>query len=172
MILLTVLFLMFQAVFSWAQPAMDGVDRGIEALAAAVHTSLPAGPLRDLLSDGVLAGVGNVVKFLPQIAILFLFILLLEDSGYMGRAGLPDGPADGGRGPARARLHPAAFLLRLRDPRHHGHARDRQPARPADHDHGGAAHDLLGAYFRSTRSSSRPSCPQDGWRGCWTCAGL
>ncbi|HTQ36265.1 MAG TPA: ferrous iron transporter B [Steroidobacteraceae bacterium] len=85
-LLAVVLFLVFQAVFSWAKPPMDAIDAGVGALGGWLHGILPAGPLRSLLVDGVIAGVGSVLVFLPQILILFLFILLLEDSGYLPRA--------------------------------------------------------------------------------------
>jgi len=86
MILAATMFLMFQAVYSWAGPLADGIDAGISWLAATVSTSLPAGPLNSLLSDGIITGVGTVLVFLPQILILFLFILMLEESGYLPRA--------------------------------------------------------------------------------------
>jgi len=76
----------FQSVFAWAQPVMDVIDTGIGALAGLVEGLMPAGPLRSMLVDGVLAGVGTTLIFVPQIAILFLFITALEDSGYMARA--------------------------------------------------------------------------------------
>jgi ferrous iron transport protein B len=76
----------FQAVFSWAAPLMDGIEAAIAAAGHAVGTRLPAGELRSLVVDGIFGGVGSVLVFLPQIAILFLFIGLLEHSGYMARA--------------------------------------------------------------------------------------
>jgi len=75
----------FQAVFSWATPLMDLIDGLTNALGAFVRASLPEGALASLLVDGVIAGVGGVVIFLPQILILFAFIIFLEDSGYMPR---------------------------------------------------------------------------------------
>src|SRR6201991_912606 len=86
LILLTVLFVMFQAVFSWAQPAMDLLSGSFTSLGQFVHAVLPDGLLQSFLQNGVISGVGSVVVFLPQILILFLFILLLEDFGYMARA--------------------------------------------------------------------------------------
>jgi ferrous iron transport protein B len=85
-ILVATLFLMFQAVFAWAQLPMDWIRTGVEATGALLTSTLPAGPLRSLLVDGVVAGAGGVLVFLPQILILFLFILALEDSGYLPRA--------------------------------------------------------------------------------------
>ena len=75
----------FQALFTWSGPAIDLIEGGFGWLAASVEGALPAGFLRDLLTEGVIAGVGSVVVFLPQILLLFLFIGLLEDSGYMAR---------------------------------------------------------------------------------------
>lgn len=80
------LLVVFQALFSWAQPAMAWVDGGVALAGDAVRSALPPGPLQSLLADGVVGGVGAVLVFLPQILILFLFIGLLEDSGYLPRA--------------------------------------------------------------------------------------
>jgi ferrous iron transport protein B len=85
-LLAVLLFLMFQAVFSWAALPMAWIDGGVGALGGLIQDSLAAGPLRSLLVDGVIAGIGSVLVFLPQILILFFFILLLEDSGYLPRA--------------------------------------------------------------------------------------
>jgi len=82
-ILLLILFVMFQAVFAWAQPLMELLSSGFEAAGQYVHDTLPAGLLRSFLQNGVISGVGSVIVFLPQIIIIFLFILLLEDFGYM-----------------------------------------------------------------------------------------
>ena len=81
-----ILFLMFQAVFSWSEAPIGWIEAGIGALGERVATGLPDGFIRALLIEGVLAGVGAVIVFLPQILILFLFILVLEASGYMVRA--------------------------------------------------------------------------------------
>jgi ferrous iron transport protein B len=78
--------LVFQSIFTWAQPVMDAVETLFNALGGAVGGVLPPGDLRSLLVDGVIAGVGSVLVFLPQIVILFLFIGFLEDTGYMARA--------------------------------------------------------------------------------------
>ena len=85
-ILMLILFLMFQAVFSWATPMMDAIDASFVWLGQAVATYVPDGLLRSFLADGLIAGVGSVLVFLPQILILFFFIILLEDFGYMARA--------------------------------------------------------------------------------------
>ncbi len=80
------MFLIFQSVFSWAEPLMEGIEGGIKLLGEWSVATLPDGPLRSLLNDGVFAGIGSVLVFLPQILILFLFILALEESGYLPRA--------------------------------------------------------------------------------------
>ncbi|SAY50472.1 ferrous iron transporter B [Neisseria weaveri] len=85
-ILLTVLMLVFQAVYSWSEPLMGFIEDSFGALGEWIAATLPAGILTDLLVDGVIAGIGSVLVFLPQITILFAFILLLEDSGYLPRA--------------------------------------------------------------------------------------
>jgi ferrous iron transport protein B len=85
-VLAVTLFLMFQAVFSWANVPMDLIKGATEALGELVGRLLPEGLLQSLLVDGVVAGLGGVIVFLPQILILFLFILALEDSGYLPRA--------------------------------------------------------------------------------------
>jgi ferrous iron transport protein B len=85
-VLAAVLFLIFQAVFSWANLPMDLIKEVMAAAGDWTNASMAEGPLRSLLVDGVIAGVGGVLVFLPQILILFFFILLLEDSGYLPRA--------------------------------------------------------------------------------------
>ncbi|MBS7810441.1 ferrous iron transport protein B [Roseococcus pinisoli] len=108
-VLLAVLFLMFQAVFAWAEPVMDLIDGSFQALGVLVGSLLPEegwlGLLRSFLQDGLIAGVGGVLVFLPQILILFLFILLLEDFGYMARAAFLMDRIMGGAG-----LHGRAFI--------------------------------------------------------------
>jgi len=104
-ILFALLFLMFQAVFTWAAPLMDGIDAGFAWLGAAVSQGLPDGLIKDFIADGVIAGVGSVIVFLPQILILFFFIILLEDFGYMARAAFLMDKIMGGAG-----LHGRAFI--------------------------------------------------------------
>ncbi|ALL12363.1 ferrous iron transporter B [Caulobacter henricii] len=105
LILGLLLFVMFQAVFTWATPTMDLIDGGFAALAGWVGAHLPQGLLGSLIADGLIAGVGSVLVFLPQILILFFFILLLEDSGYMARAAFLMDKIMGGAG-----LHGRAFI--------------------------------------------------------------
>jgi len=85
-LLATILFVMFQAVFAWSAMPVDMIDSGFQQLQAAVTAAMPPGFLRSLIVEGLIAGVGAVIVFLPQILILFLFILMLEASGYMVRA--------------------------------------------------------------------------------------
>ncbi len=85
-ILLGVMVLVFQSIFSWSAPFMNLIDGSFGSLSAYVESLMVEGPLRSLLTDGIIGGVGSVLIFLPQIIILFLFISFLEDSGYMARA--------------------------------------------------------------------------------------
>ena len=84
--LFVVMAIVFQAVFAWATPLMDGIEAVAGTLGSLIAATLPEGMLSSLLVDGVIAGVGSVIVFLPQILILFLFIIVLEDSGYLARA--------------------------------------------------------------------------------------
>ena len=86
MALAAILFLMFQAVYAWAAPFQDGISASVAWLSAQAGTLLPDGILRSLLQDGIFAGLGTVLEFLPQILILFAFILALEETGYLPRA--------------------------------------------------------------------------------------
>jgi ferrous iron transport protein B len=86
LLFLALMALVFQSIFSWASPLMDRVEALFGALGGAVGSLLPPGDLQSLVVDGVIGGVGSVLVFLPQIVILFLFIGILEDSGYMARA--------------------------------------------------------------------------------------
>jgi ferrous iron transport protein B len=104
-ILLALLFVMFQAVFAWAKPLMDLIAAGFDWLGVLAHDSLPEGLLQSFVQNGVISGVGSVIVFLPQIMIMFLFILLLEDLGYMARAAFLMDRIMGGAG-----LHGRAFI--------------------------------------------------------------
>ncbi|RQH05434.1 ferrous iron transporter B [Paraburkholderia dinghuensis] len=86
LILALVMFLVFQAVYSLGKPLTDAIGDGFTWLGATTGTLLPEGPLRSLLTDGILSGVGTVLGFLPEILVLFFFILVLEESGYLPRA--------------------------------------------------------------------------------------
>jgi ferrous iron transport protein B len=105
LVLALILFVMFQAVFAWAQPLMQLLSSSFDALGQFVHDTLPAGLLQSFLQNGVISGVGSVIVFLPQIIIIFLFILLLEDFGYMARAAFLMDRIMGGAG-----LHGRAFI--------------------------------------------------------------
>ena len=76
----------FQAIFSWSQIPVSAIESGIDSLCTFIEGAMAPGELRSLLVDGIIAGVGNVLVFLPQIALLFFFIAMLEDTGYMARA--------------------------------------------------------------------------------------
>ncbi len=86
LLFLVVMVLFFQLIFAWASPAMDVIDAGVGALGSGARAALPEGLLADFVSDGLIAGVGSVVIFLPQIVLLFGLLYLLEDVGYMARA--------------------------------------------------------------------------------------
>ncbi|MBR0898686.1 ferrous iron transporter B [Bradyrhizobium tropiciagri] len=106
-VLAVILFVMFQAVFTWAQPAMELLSDGFSALGQLIHDVLPESwtLLQSFLQNGLISGVGSVIVFLPQIIIIFLFILLLEDFGYMARAAFLMDRIMGGAG-----LHGRAFI--------------------------------------------------------------
>ena len=104
-ILLAILFVMFQAVFAWAAPVMDGIEAAFRLLGEAVEGAPLPDLLRSFLKDGLIGGVGSVLVFLPQIVILFFFILVLEDLGYMARAAFLMDRIMGGAG-----LHGRAFI--------------------------------------------------------------
>ncbi len=103
-----VMALVFQALFSWSEPAIGLIEAGVEVVKALVGGALAEGPFRDLLLDGVIAGVGNVIVFVPQIALLFVFVTVLEDSGYLARVAFVIDRVMGGVG-----LHGKAFVPML-----------------------------------------------------------
>jgi ferrous iron transport protein B len=86
LIFIAFMAVIFQSLFMWATPLMNAIDFGVSAMGRFIGPALPAGPIRSLVVDGAIAGVGAVVTFVPQIAFLFLFISLMEDSGYLARA--------------------------------------------------------------------------------------
>lgn len=88
LIFLAVMFLVFQSIFTWVGPVMDLTDVALGSVTNFVTARVDPGPLRSLLVDGVIAGVGGVIVFVPQIALLFLLLAILEDCGYMARAAL------------------------------------------------------------------------------------
>ena len=105
LILGVLLFVMFQAVFTWARPLMDGIEASLGVLGGWVAAVMPDGIWQSLIVDGLISGVGSVLVFLPQILILFLFIIMLEDFGYMARAAFLMDRIMGGAG-----LHGRAFI--------------------------------------------------------------
>ncbi len=104
-VLAVVLAFMFQAIFAWASVPADLIEQGVSAFGGWIGGGMAEGPLKSLLVDGIIAGVGSVLVFLPQILILFAFILLLEDSGYLARAAFIMDRVMGGVG-----LHGRAFI--------------------------------------------------------------
>jgi ferrous iron transport protein B len=103
-----VMLIVFQALFAWSEPLVGAIEAAIAATQDVVRGVLPEGAVRDLLVDGIVAGVGNVVVFVPQIALLFAFITLLEDSGYLARVAFVIDRVMGGVG-----LHGRAFVPML-----------------------------------------------------------
>ncbi len=85
LIFFSVLFLIFQSIFAWATVPMDFIDEQFSNLSGYLHSVLPDGPISSLLADGIIPGIGGIIIFVPQIAILFAFIAMLEESGYMAR---------------------------------------------------------------------------------------
>ncbi len=144
MILLAVLFVMFQAVFTWAKAPMDWIDSAMSSLGSFTTSHLPAGPLASLLADGVIAGAGSVLVFLPQIVILFFFILALEDSGYLPRAAYLLDRLMGFVGLSGRAFIPLLSSHAVPSPASWRRAPS-QLARPADHHHDRPADELLGA---------------------------
>jgi ferrous iron transport protein B len=128
-ILAVVMLLTFSAVFAWARLPMDEIEAAIAWLSSNIEASLPEGPLRSLLVDGILAGIGAVVIFLPQIFILFLILTSLEECGYLARAAyLMD------RLMVRIGLSGKSFG--------HGHSGYREPPRPVNDHPDCPAHEL------------------------------
>ena len=105
LVFLLTMALLFQSIFAWADPLMGLIESGVGAAQSQLRSLLPEGAVADLLSDGMIGGVGNVIVFVPQIAFLFAFISILEDSGYLARAAFI---AD--RVMARIGLHGRAFI--------------------------------------------------------------
>ena len=153
------MFAFFQVVFTVAAPLQTAVEDAFGSLGGLVDERVPNGVLASFLSDALIGGVGGVLVFLPQIALLFLLVSLLEGVGYMARAAfLMD------RVMSKAGLEGRAFVallssLAVRGPRHHGHPHPAVVARPHRHDAGCAAHDVLGAAagVRAADRAARPS---------------
>ena len=156
---------------------MDGLQDLIQTSGQWIEHILPASIFRSLLVDGVWSGVGAVIVFLPQILLLFLFIGILEDSGYLARAALIADRTMAQVRPAGQIVHPAALRLRLRGAGHHGHPHHRKQARPHGHHPDRAVHDLLGAPsgLHADHRRVHPRSPVLGHssgrrpRRCWDC---
>ncbi len=138
------MFVIFQAIFTGAQPLMDLCKAGQSWIGEFVAGLVAPGPLQSLLVDGVIAGVGSVLVFLPQIAILFLLHRRPRRLRLPGAGRIHRRPPDDAGGPVRKIVRPPHVLVRLRRPWNHGHARHRESPRPPGHDPGGPAHELLG----------------------------
>ena len=145
LLFLVVVVGVFEVVFSIGQPLSDGFGDILARMGELVRPLLPAGWLQSLLLDGAWKGICSVLVFLPQILLLFLFIGILEDSGYLARAALIADRVMRTIGLEREGLHSAALGVCVRGSGDHGDADDREQARPAGDDSGDAVHDLLGA---------------------------
>ena len=178
LIFVAAMAVLFSSIFVFAVPLMDLIDAAVGSLAAFVESILPEGALQSLVVDGVIGGVGAVVIFLPQILILFFFIALLEDCGYMARAAFLMDRLMAGVGLSGKVVHSAAVVVRLRRAGHHGDARHRKSPRPPGHDSHRAADELLGPAagvrdsHRCVRAGpalpGRPSRPA-GTGAAWRC---
>ncbi len=144
LILASILFLVFQAVFAWAQAPMDAIRLGVGVFGDWLRRTLPASLLKDSLINGVLAGVGSVLVFLPQIIILFFFHPAARGLRILAARGISARPADGQRRTVGTRLHSPVVELRVRNPRHHGDAHHSKSARSNGDHHDRAADDVLG----------------------------
>ena len=146
LIFLAVVIAVFQVVFTIGQPLQRLAGQWpYPARHACRAAAIPIPWLQALVHDGLWNGVQAVLVFLPQILLLFLFIGMLEDSGYLARAALIADRADALHRAQRQGVHPAALGLRVRCAGDHGHAHHREQARPDRHHPDRAVHDLLGA---------------------------
>ncbi len=147
---------LFWTLFTLAAIPMDLIEALFGHVSAALTVALPAGPVRDLMTQGIVGGLSGTVVFLPQICLLFFLISILEDTGYLARAAfVMDGTAVAVR-PAGPGVRAAADVARVRAARHHERAADPEPARPAGDDPGGAVHELLGAAA-GLRAADQPA---------------
>ena len=150
-----VVMAVFQTIFTGAKPAMELIETLIETRDRYIGSLLPEGLLKSLIIDGVWNGVGSVVVFLPQILLLFLFIGILEDSGYLARAALIADRTMRRVGLQGKIVHSSAFGLRLRCAGNHVDPDDREQARSHCHDTDCAVHDMLGPIARLRSLDSR-----------------
>ncbi|MGC4065453.1 MAG: FeoB small GTPase domain-containing protein [Polyangiaceae bacterium] len=147
-IFVSVMLMLFQALFSWTEPLISLVERVVGYLQTTLIAHLPESLLRDLLVEGVVGGVGNVLVFLPQIMLLFAFIGLMEDSGYMSRVAFLIDSSDARTRAAWTRIRTDVVGICLCGTGDFGDAHPRETAGPSAHDARRAAHDVL-------RSASR-----------------
>ncbi len=140
LVFILVMGVIFQSIYTWASPLMDLIESGTGWVGDLVGSNMEDGPLKGLIVDGVIGGAGGVLVFLPQILILFLFIAILEDLGYMSRAAFLMDRLMSRFGLTGRSFIPLLSQLRLRDSRHHGCARDRGPQHTPDHDFSGPVH--------------------------------
>ena len=136
---------LFWTLFALATIPMDLIEATFAHLGDWVATTLPEGPVRALVADGIIGGIAGSVVFLPQICLLFFLISLLEDTGYLARAAFVMDRRPAPVRPAGTRVRAAALELRLCAAGDHVDATDSGPARSAGDDSRRAAHELLGA---------------------------
>ena len=146
------MFLVFEAIFVGATPLMQWIDAGKEWLSEQIRDAMSPGPVRSLITDGMLKGVGGVLQFLPQIMILFGFIAILEDCGYMARAAFLMDKIMSKCGLNGKSFIPLLSSVACAVPGDHGHARDRKPTRSA-RDHRGCAFDELFSPFAALHAA-------------------
>ena len=139
---LALMTVLFQSLFAWADPMITAIEEAFSWIGEHAGALLPAGTFHDLVVDGLIGGVGGVLVFLPQILLLFLFIGIMEDTGYMARVAFLMDRIMKSLGLHGRGLRPDAVGLRLRDPRGARDAHDGAQARPALDDDGRAADDV------------------------------
>jgi hypothetical protein len=184
-IFLFVLFLIFQAIFAWSSYPMNLIDSAFQSLSESVSNALPKGIVNDLLVNGILAGLNGIVVFIPQIALLFFFIALLEDTGYMARVSFIMDRALRKFGLNGKSCHSPDQRRGLCRTGNHEYAHHSEPERAADHDTRYSPDELFGAfagvypahrpghpgpvYLRSEPAGTRPdaSLPDWLWRRHW-----
>ena len=124
MVFAAAMFMLFASIFVLARPIMDWISAGFQGLGVAIKSHMAEGALRSLLVDGMIGGVGSVIVFLPQILILFMFIAMLEDCGYMARAAYLMDKLMVARGAERQIVYSAAVVVRLRHTGNYGRTGD------------------------------------------------
>ena len=143
-IFILMIWVMFETTFSLGQYPMNWIEAGVEWIGSMISEHMTAGPLKDMLIDGVIGGVGSVIVFLPQILILYFFISFMEDSGYMARAAFIHGQANAQDGTARQVVHPAHHGLWMQRASRNGNTHYREPTLTPYYNAHPATHELLG----------------------------